>query len=180
MNVETMRSTLAWLEEGGPGKAEVGDWAAEHGAVLLRHALALQGNVDELEMLFDLQYHAQCRAVERWNIAHPDRPLTIPDTADLVFWLIDQLGWTGETISCRWKDGAEVVMGVTHLLAEVQNRGRPDAFVMRAGGKEVTADSFGNLVSAVDVSASAAPPPAGAPAPTAGRSEGPSPGTPAG
>jgi hypothetical protein len=46
---------------------------------------------DELEGLFDLQWEADQRAVKRWREAHPGNELVLPDRADMVVWLMEQL-----------------------------------------------------------------------------------------
>lgn len=46
---------------------------------------------DELEALFDLQWKADQRAVKRWREAHPGNDLVLPDRADMVVWLMEQL-----------------------------------------------------------------------------------------
>lgn len=46
---------------------------------------------DELEALFDMQWEADQRAVKRWRAAHPDNDMVLPDRADMVVWLMEQL-----------------------------------------------------------------------------------------
>jgi hypothetical protein len=46
---------------------------------------------DDLEQLFELRHKADMRAVDRWRKAHPGNELRMPDHADLVVWLMDEL-----------------------------------------------------------------------------------------
>ncbi len=52
---------------------------------------ALAEEADELQALFDLRWKRDLEAVERWRSAAPGRELTVPDRADLVVFLLEQL-----------------------------------------------------------------------------------------
>lgn len=41
--------------------------------------------------LFELRWNADMRAIEMWRTGHPERELIMPDHADLVTWLLEQL-----------------------------------------------------------------------------------------
>lgn len=45
----------------------------------------------DLEDLFDLRWKADMRAIRRWRKANPGNERVLPDHADLVVWLLDQL-----------------------------------------------------------------------------------------
>ena len=45
----------------------------------------------ELQFWFDMRRASDQMALAQWRAAHPDSELTIPDHADLVIWLLDQL-----------------------------------------------------------------------------------------
>lgn len=49
---------------------------------------ALVAENAEYEEVFDMQWKAGMRAVERWREAHPGNDLVLPDTADLCLWLL--------------------------------------------------------------------------------------------
>lgn len=51
----------------------------------------LTERLDEMEALFELRWMADMRAVRRWRKAHPGNELVLPDHADLVMWLLQQL-----------------------------------------------------------------------------------------
>jgi hypothetical protein len=51
----------------------------------------VRARVAELERTFDLRWHADMRAIKRWQAAAPGRDQTWPDHADLVVWLLEQL-----------------------------------------------------------------------------------------
>lgn len=53
--------------------------------------IAAAERVQELEATFDLQWHADQRAIKRWQEAHPDKPCVWPDRADMVVWLMGEL-----------------------------------------------------------------------------------------
>ena len=57
---------------------------AEAEVELARQALAA------FQSSADLRHDADRRAIVRWSEAHPDRPLTWPDHADLVVWLVER------------------------------------------------------------------------------------------
>ncbi|WP_439372966.1 hypothetical protein [Bradyrhizobium sp. DASA03120] len=42
----------------------------------------------ELQDIFDLQWDADMRAVQRWRAANPGNELVLPDRANLVVWLL--------------------------------------------------------------------------------------------
>lgn len=68
-------------------------------ALLAEQALAESREMaTEYEVSFDLRWKADTRARERWQIAHPDRPLTWPDHADMVIWLSEQWDKEQETV----------------------------------------------------------------------------------
>lgn len=46
---------------------------------------------EDLNATFELRHKADMRAIARWRESHPDKPLTMPDHADLVIWLEDRL-----------------------------------------------------------------------------------------
>ena len=49
----------------------------------------------DLESIFDLRWKADQRAIARWRAENPDaRKLVMPDHADLVVWLLEQLAAT--------------------------------------------------------------------------------------
>jgi hypothetical protein len=45
----------------------------------------------ELQFWFDMHQASDQMALAQWRAAHPDKELEIPDHADLVIWLLDQL-----------------------------------------------------------------------------------------
>jgi len=45
---------------------------------------------DELQELFDLEWKADQRAIERWQAAHPGNERIWPDRANMVVWLMEQ------------------------------------------------------------------------------------------
>ncbi len=45
----------------------------------------------QLQLLFDLRWKADMRAIKMWQAAGPDRDLIWPDHADLVVWMLEQL-----------------------------------------------------------------------------------------
>lgn len=45
----------------------------------------------DLQRTFDLRWKADMRAIKRWREAHPGNELVMPDHADLVVWLLEQL-----------------------------------------------------------------------------------------
>ena len=45
----------------------------------------------ELQASFSLRWDADQRARERWQVAHPEHPLTWPDHADMVLWLLGRI-----------------------------------------------------------------------------------------
>lgn len=48
--------------------------------------------LDFYDSLFDLRWQADMRATKMWRDAHPGNDLVIPDHADLVVWLLEQMG----------------------------------------------------------------------------------------
>jgi hypothetical protein len=52
---------------------------------------ALTAERDELQQVFDFQWKAHMRAVEMWRLEHCDNDLVLPDTAMLLFWLLEQV-----------------------------------------------------------------------------------------
>jgi hypothetical protein len=64
------------------------DALEEHGAALL----AMAEECIELQATFDLRWKADMRAIKRWQEAHPDRKNVWPDHADMVVWLLEELG----------------------------------------------------------------------------------------
>lgn len=51
----------------------------------------LRTQLEELEATFDLRWKADMRAIKRWREAHPGNDLVLPDHADLVVWLLEQM-----------------------------------------------------------------------------------------
>lgn len=51
----------------------------------------LKEEIAELEAIFDLRWKADMRAIERWREGHPERSRVMPDHADMVVWLLEQL-----------------------------------------------------------------------------------------
>lgn len=52
---------------------------------------ALLAELAEYKASSDLRWNADQRAIQRWKAAHPDKPLTQPDHADLCVWLMAEL-----------------------------------------------------------------------------------------
>lgn len=55
---------------------------------------ALQSSLEsawELQLTFELRWKADMRAITRWRDANPGNELVLPDHADLVVWLLEQL-----------------------------------------------------------------------------------------
>jgi hypothetical protein len=50
----------------------------------------LRSERDELQMLFDMQWQADQRAIKRWQEAHPGNDNVWPDRADMVVWLMEK------------------------------------------------------------------------------------------
>jgi len=51
-----------------------------------------------LQLLFNLRWKADQRAIKRWQAAHPGNELTWPDHADMVVWLLEQSSENAEPI----------------------------------------------------------------------------------
>lgn len=47
--------------------------------------------IESLEATFDLRWKADIRAIKMWREANPGNDLVMPDHADLVCWLLDEL-----------------------------------------------------------------------------------------
>jgi len=47
--------------------------------------------IEELELLFDMRWKADTRAIRLWQSAHPDKPRTWPDHADLGTWCLSRI-----------------------------------------------------------------------------------------
>lgn len=47
--------------------------------------------MDELERVFELRWAADMRAIKRWREQAPGRELTMPDHADMVVYLLDEI-----------------------------------------------------------------------------------------
>ena len=43
----------------------------------------------ELNLVFDMQWEADQRAIKAWQAAHPERPNVWPDRCDMVMWLME-------------------------------------------------------------------------------------------
>jgi hypothetical protein len=43
----------------------------------------------ELNLVFDMQWEADQRAIKAWQAAHPERPNVWPDRCDMVVWLME-------------------------------------------------------------------------------------------
>jgi hypothetical protein len=83
----------------------------------------------ELQLWYDLRRAADKLAVAKWRAANPEQELVIPDHADLVIWLLDQLAVTSPCPHCKRSDGlhesgcpyavvAARIMRVDHALAK--------------------------------------------------------------
>ncbi len=60
----------------------------------------VNSELEELRQLFELRWKADMRAVKRWQKARPGRSLKLPDHADLVVFLLDEL----EKAEARYTD----------------------------------------------------------------------------
>lgn len=71
------------------------DWAECEDDILIEAACAdfheAAERIEELEQLFDLRWAADMRAIKAWQIAHPDKPKTWPDHADLGTWCLSRI-----------------------------------------------------------------------------------------
>lgn len=71
-----------------------GDSRKEYDEIQMSHLRAevqkAKDDKSELEVLFDLQWKADQRAIKRWQEANPGSDLVWPDRADMVVWLMDQ------------------------------------------------------------------------------------------
>lgn len=67
-------------------------WALAYGDRVRKaqQALTRQENSEE-ELLFDLRWKADMRAIKMWRKGHPERRLVMPDHADMVCWLLEKL-----------------------------------------------------------------------------------------
>lgn len=65
-------------------------WCKERVKQASEEITKLQAEVDDVRRIFDLQWEADQRAVQRWQQAHPGNDLVWPDRADLVVWLLEQ------------------------------------------------------------------------------------------
>lgn len=54
-------------------------------------AAGLAPTMDEMEQTFDLRWKADMRAIARWREANPGNELVMPDHADLVVWLMNEV-----------------------------------------------------------------------------------------
>lgn len=67
-------------------------WELERENARLKVELAeYREDVKEYEATFQMRHKADVRAIKRWRAASPGRDLTLPDHADLVVWLLEQL-----------------------------------------------------------------------------------------
>lgn len=53
---------------------------------------AAKVDADDLQRTFDLQWKADQRAIKRWRVAHPGNDNVWPDRANMVVWLMEQMG----------------------------------------------------------------------------------------
>jgi hypothetical protein len=61
----------------------------------------LLGVLESNAQTFDMRWEAQLRGVERWREANPGNDLVMPDHADLIVWLLEQLDATPDA---PWPD----------------------------------------------------------------------------
>lgn len=87
----TLTEAIEHADERGRG---LDACAADHRqlAAWLRELQAVRSERDELQRVFDLRWEADMRAIRRWQEAHPGNDHVWPDHADLVVWLMGQLG----------------------------------------------------------------------------------------
>lgn len=79
---------IATIENGAPGDICETE---EANAELMAAAPAMRDEIEELQRTFDLRWEADMRAIKRWRAAHPGNDLVMPDHADMVVWLLEQL-----------------------------------------------------------------------------------------
>lgn len=79
---------VATIENGAPGDFCETEWA---NAQLMASAPVLREELDDMQRTFDLRWEADMRAIKRWREVHPGNELVMPDHADLVVWLLEQL-----------------------------------------------------------------------------------------
>jgi hypothetical protein len=78
------------LESDEPGTLRLRQYPAHELVAVLDEKAADQ--IADLERTFDLRWKADMRAIARWRSENPSaRELIMPDHADLVVWLLDQL-----------------------------------------------------------------------------------------
>ena len=79
---------LATIENGAPG-----DFCEteEANAKLIASSPEMKAELEDMQMTLDLRWKADMRAINRWRAANPGNDLTLPDHADLVVWLLEQL-----------------------------------------------------------------------------------------
>jgi hypothetical protein len=93
---------IEWKNEGANSCADLlrliaetgehpGVFCGEKVEAAARAILKLWEHVRELEAGFDLRWNADMRAVRRWREGNPGNELVLPDHADLVVWLLEQL-----------------------------------------------------------------------------------------
>jgi len=77
-------------DESEPSVYERVEYAADELRRVTARAEKAERDLAEHEASADLRHASDMRAIERWRAAHPDQPLTWPDHADLVVWLVEQ------------------------------------------------------------------------------------------
>lgn len=113
-------------------KQRLADWTAPASSFnhndkeFLREVLKRIEELEDLDSTFELRHKADIRAIKQWREGHPERELKMPDHADLVCWLIDELDVYKQTLANSV--GEEI--SVLQLQAQLRER-EADCAAMR-------------------------------------------------
>lgn len=112
----------------------------------LRKELATAtARISELKATFDMMWHAEARAIQKWEIAHPATKRTWPDRRRLTTWLIGRIEHLENILTRIVRQVSDEANG-HHTLADFKLGANIDdaQIALRAAGGKLNADAAHN------------------------------------